>query len=73
MEYKGYRIGQSVGHGKNVSGNKKTATMRVIEDLGTGFMIRKQFSFLMGNNEARQKAIYKCKKWIDDNLTLKTK
>jgi len=65
MEYKGYKIEVSKGHGKNVKGNKKTETMRVLEDLGNGMLIKKQFSYSVNNLEKQNLAIKKCKMFID--------
>lgn len=71
MDYKGYKIEQSKGHGQSVKGNKKTATMRVIDDLGNAFLIKKQHSFPVNDTDKREKAIEKCIKYIDDNLLCK--
>lgn len=65
INYKGYSITQSKGSGKTTNGNKRTATIRVIQALSNGFFIKKQYSFPVNGFAKKEKAIEKCKLFID--------
>jgi hypothetical protein len=73
MDYKGYIIAQSKGHGKSVKGTKEIASIQV-QDHNTvrfGYLILKYFSFKVNDNDRKEKAIEKAKKFIDDLINSK--
>lgn len=64
--YAGLIISESTGHGKNVSGNKKTSTIRVVMALsGTSYYLLSQFNFPVHDRDKKRIAIRKCERWID--------
>lgn len=65
INYKGYIINESSGGGKAGRGRNKTATIRVIENVGV-WIIKKQFRFTVIDILGRSKAIDKAKKFIDE-------
>jgi hypothetical protein len=73
MDYKGYIIAQSKGHGKSVKGTKETASIQVQDynAVTVGFLILKHFSFKVNNKDREEKAIEKAKKFIDDLINSK--
>jgi hypothetical protein len=67
MNYKGFKIVQSNSRGgKAGRGCNKTATIQVHEDFNaTSYLMIKQITFTVGNEESRQKAVQKARDFID--------
>lgn len=69
MEYKGFEIRQSHGHGKCVAGMKRTATIQIQQPIKGGngsYYLRGQVSFKVDEPGAREKAIEKAKAKINN-------
>lgn len=66
MEYKGYAITESQGHGKAGKGCKKTSTIQVTLPSGNGYLVKKQFGYPINDLTKKQEAIEKAKKYIDN-------
>lgn len=65
VNYKGYRISESSGGGKAGKGRNKTASIRVLQNIGV-WVIRKTFRFDTHDILGRAKAIDKAKNHIDE-------
>lgn len=59
----------SQGHGKAVKGTKKTSTIQVIEPLEKGYLLRKQFRYIVGDTVSKTKALAKAIKYINEQQT----
>lgn len=67
--HKGFKITDSNSRGgKAGAGFNKTKTMRVIEELDSGFIIKKQYSFRKDDVSSMMDALRKCKAFIDEKL-----
>lgn len=75
MNYKGYEIVESTGHGKNVKGYKKTSTIQVREPCptGLGYYLKAQIRFTVGEDEEKKQAIQKAKSKVDALLIMEDK
>lgn len=71
MEYKGYTIAITKGHGKNGKGLKKTTSVEVRERGYSGYFIKKRYTIKVGDKQQEQNAFEKAKEYID-NVLLKT-
>ena len=70
--YKGFVITNTKGHGKSVSGQRKTMSIEIREDAGSGgYLVKKHFSVSINDEPKINAAIEKCKKLIDDGLITK--
>lgn len=49
---------------KACRGMKKTSTIQVIEIIPSGYLIKKQFQFKVGDLESKKKAMKKAKEWM---------
>jgi len=66
MNYRGFQINESQGHGKTGKGLKKTATIRVEDhSIKSGYLIKKQFRFKVGHTESRMRARQKAFLWVE--------
>lgn len=67
-DYKGYHIKTANKYGGKAGRNhNRTSTLQITEAVGTGYYIKKQYSFIVGNKESYDKAWTKMIKWIDNN------
>jgi hypothetical protein len=73
MHYKGYEIVESSGHGKNVKGYKKTTTNQVRKPCPTGYYLKAQIRFIVGEDKERIRAIQKAKSKVDALLIMEDK
>ncbi len=64
IKYRGYGIVESSGKGK-AGKFSKTASMKVMENIGNGFVVKGYYSFPKGDSKKRQTAIDKAKAKID--------
>lgn len=72
ISYKGFIITNTTGHGQSVSGQRKTMSIEIREDLGsTGYLVKKRFSVPINDEEKIANAITKSKKLIDDGIITK--
>jgi len=68
MDYKGYEIAESVGHGKTIVGAKKTSTIQVRRWISHDmYMLVKQFRYTVNLSESRKKAVAKAIAFADEN------
>lgn len=67
-EYKGKIIFDSDSHGSSCKGAKKTTGMQVRENVPGGYLLLKTFNYPVGNIEARNKVIAKCRAYIDEDF-----
>lgn len=58
------KIIKSRGHGKACRGRKRTATYQVVEDAPTGYYIREQFRFTVGDDVSQRRAFEKAKAFV---------
>ena len=56
-------INESTGHGKNVKGGKVTSTIRVIQPVHGGYLIKKQFRFKVDDPDSKENAVLKALFW----------
>ncbi len=72
ISYKGFIITNTKGHGKCVSGQRKTMSIEIRENAGNdGYLVKKHFSVPINDEIKINAAIEKCKKLIDDGLITK--
>lgn len=72
IEYKGFTIANTKGHGKNISGARKTMSIEIREEAGPdGYLVKKHFSVPVNDEVKIKAAIEKCKKLIDEGLITK--
>ena len=67
MNQNGYVIGYARGHGKAVSGTKRTSTVEVREPLPGGYLIKKTFRFRVDDPEGIRAAVQKAEAWADEH------
>jgi hypothetical protein len=65
MEYKGYTIRESQGHGKAGKGRKYRSSVQVMEKSGNGYLLLKAFPYIYQSSIERAEAVIKAKKFID--------
>lgn len=68
-EYRGKMLYESDGHGKAVKGQKATSSVQVRDYIRPGeYLLLKSISFKVGDTEARNRAIEKAKKYVDEDF-----
>lgn len=69
MEYKGYTIIESSGHGKVVKGMKKTSSIQIRQEGTPGYyLLLNQITFPVNDVQKKEQAFEKAKKYIDKKL-----
>lgn len=71
IDYKGFVITNTKGHGKNGKGNRKTMSIEIREEAGEGYLVKKHFSVPIHDTDKINAAILKCKKLIDEGKITK--
>ena len=72
IQYKGFKIRESRGHGKAVKGTKETATIQVIRsDGGSAYFMLHQVRFKVDCPPCQDEAVKKAKEWVDKMVTTK--
>ena len=67
-DYKGYHIRTADNAGGKAGRNRnRTSTLQITETVGTGYYIKKQFTFIVGNKDSYDKAWDKMINWINNN------
>lgn len=67
-DYRDKTIFDSDGHGKACKGDKKTTGMQVRDYIGSGYLLLKTVNYKIGDIDARNNAIKKCRAYIDEDF-----